>query len=195
LSHTAYAPRMRQDRSPPQDAPLSHVTTPSLQGVTQHSSPPLKIALFGSLFRHSRAPRSEPGLASVDRDDGTRVRHRLGLLGPRDGQGDWTRSRTRVWRDRPWTEARPLVAGGSLGERRSGQAHGLGRNRGLKRTVTPVGLLTSAAHAGPTRELSDNGCNAAERLGPASGWPVGHHPFVRSKGAPDSPAPAGPADP
>src|SRR5437667_1328188 len=42
---------MRQDRSPPEDAPLSHVTTPSLQGVTQHSSPALKIALFRSLFR------------------------------------------------------------------------------------------------------------------------------------------------
>src|SRR5207249_11125372 len=43
--------RMRQDASPPEDARLSHVTSPSLHDVTQHSSPALKIALFRSLFR------------------------------------------------------------------------------------------------------------------------------------------------
>ena len=42
---------MRQDTSPPEDARLIHVTSPSLKAVTQHSPPALKIALFRSLFR------------------------------------------------------------------------------------------------------------------------------------------------
>src|SRR6267142_4465085 len=42
---------MSQDRSPPENAPLNQATAPSLQGVTQHSAPAFKIALFRSFFR------------------------------------------------------------------------------------------------------------------------------------------------